>query len=164
MKNIYNLYKILKIKFRNNIIVLLAFVSISLSFSNTLAQQNTTQPQVNAKDLKIYFIKRFIEILPPGSIFNILVIKNNSTTEITLNTVFTFPDQWSLIGQNNVIYKVAANDSLIIPLRLSVSSNSRGGVANVIGVNILDEKKKTVGSAFCYANIIKKPNLLMKKR
>lgn len=109
--------------------------------------------------IQAYFVKRFIEVLPPNSIFNILIIKNNNGVPQNAAIKFSFPEQWSIIGLNNRQVTINPGDSVIIPIRLSVSSNTKGGIANVIGVNIANQKDEVIGSAFCYANIKKNQNL-----
>jgi hypothetical protein len=127
----------------------LAFINEIKNYSN-IEDVLKNIDEKNLKDTVIFkFLKYKTEVNKENMVFNIITIKNFYDREISGNFELFVPEKWQILGAQNIQIKIAANDSLIIPIRTTLPKELRGGVAYPISCKYsIDKKNSFLGSYY----------------
>ncbi|MCP4178456.1 MAG: hypothetical protein GY756_11885, partial [bacterium] len=109
--------------------------------------------------MESHFLKEEIEIVPGKTFFNLFIIQNKTSKNISFNLNFALPRNWVLIGDLNQKYTIGGNEKITIPVRVAVSKESMGGIGYVISAAISDESNSVFETKYCYLKIPAKPLL-----
>lgn len=110
------------------------FFLLFMSITGLLSQQ-----AVEDSLLTLRFIKAEVEMEKPGSLFNVLEIRNNRPEKLSGVLVFNFPDSWGFIGAEVDSVSLDAGEGRLIPVRISMPGNTFGGVSFVLGAELFAE-------------------------
>lgn len=123
----------------------------------TRAQFSFLSEPYNELDIK--FIREKIEASPEKSFFNLVAIKNNSSQPLSFQVNFSIPQGWNLFANQSQNLTLNSNDSLILPVRASISKDVKGEIGYVMVASIADKKGKVVKASYSYVNIPKNADL-----
>ena len=112
-----------------------------------------TQEALNKNDLEVRFFKDKVDIKPGKSFFNILSVKNRSEKLAEFNVKFNAPRDWEIIGEAYESYTLPANQSMNIPVRVSVANDAKGGVGYVIVASVTDPDCSLIAAECSFLNI-----------
>src|SRR3989339_1389339 len=71
--------------------------------------------------IEIEFLRSKLEIETNKTFYNLVKIKNPSNQLLTFTTNFSYPSNWTFIGEKNQQISLAPNDSIYIPFRAAAS-------------------------------------------
>jgi len=138
----------MKVKVRFILLILIYFTG----YSDLFSQITTFNGQQNGL-LELSFLKEQIEAKAQSTIFNIVKIKNNSARPFSGKINLSVPRDWSIIGDNTYDIHIQENDSLNLPVRISISRNALGDIGYSIVASVTDLGAKTVKSAYSFVTI-----------
>jgi len=104
----------------------------------------------NGNYLQASFLKRKIETDANASIFNLLTIKNLSSKNFSGSVKYSIPDKWSVLGEKRVSVNIQAKDSIVLPVRISVSNKAVGEVGYALIATIMDNHNRQVLSEYSF--------------
>ncbi len=104
----------------------------------------------NGNRLQAKFLKNKIETNANTSIFNLLTIRNKTNKNFSGTVRYTVPDKWSVLGPNNVPVNIPAKDSIILPVRVSVSNKAVGEVGYALIASVLDKQNRQIISEYSF--------------
>jgi hypothetical protein len=104
-------------------------------------------------EVLVYFTKKKIFLSEnEKTIFNALIIENNTSEPVSGNIAFYLPEDWSIVGQVNGVVNLGPKQKKIIPVRFVLPSHLIGGKANVITSSFFQDEKEVI-RAFSYLEI-----------
>jgi len=106
--------------------------------------------------VKMSFVRYKTSQSPDSLYFNILKIKNNTDERISGTVNINIPDGWKLISRAKNRVRVAPGKFAIIPVRIALSRDARGGVGYVISASMLYRQgtgEEQLLRSDCYASI-----------
>lgn len=116
---------------------------------------------IGENEIRVKFLKEKVDVEPGKTFFDVLIIENISSREISLTTNINVPKNWTIIGQSSEKYIIEANSKLSLPVRVIVSTNATGGVGYVVAATILDEKGSLFKTEYSYLAIPIKTGLII---
>ncbi len=137
--------------YRKNITLLLVCFLYPFAI---LAQFNN-----NSNELESYFSYDRIETFPGKSVFNIITIINKSSYQKNYVLSFNLPDEWNLMCDNNIAFEIEPQDTLLYPIRFSISKNVKGEIGYAVVGSIQDNKGNKLSTAYCFVNVPKVTNI-----
>jgi outer membrane protein OmpA-like peptidoglycan-associated protein len=108
--------------------------------------------------LELNFLIDRIESRAQSTIFNILVVKNNSDAQFTGKVNLSVPLSWSLIGDGTFEIQVGAKDSIALPVRISIAKSAIGDIGYSVVGTITDIDGKNLKSAYSFVTIPRNTN------
>jgi flagellar motor protein MotB len=108
--------------------------------------------------IELEFYRKKIETQVNKSFFNAVKIKNPSNQTVSFLTNFSYPNNWSFIGEKNQQLSLAPNDSIIIPFRVATSIDAKGEIGYAIVVTLSDLNGKPFKNEYSFVNIPKIKN------
>lgn len=82
--------------------------------------------------IEIKFIKQKVEHSADSIYFNVCKFRNTTNKPIKGQIIINIPSGWHLIADPSMEITISANDSISLPVRLSIPRNAVGGMAYVI--------------------------------
>jgi len=95
-----------------------------------------SQSQAPDSLLIFRFIKTEVELGKPGSLFNVLEIRNSGSDRLSGIIRFNYPDSWTFVGNELDSLSLDAGEARLIPVRISMPGNTVGGVSFVLGAEM----------------------------
>ena len=135
-----------KIFFCLNLFLLFLVFSYSISF----AQNSPAQ-------LLIFPKQKVIRIEEMAIVSNVVLIRNNSNTEVKFSIEATMPKGWKLLN-TKAVYTVNGNDSLFVPVRIIPAGPLKGNTEYIIDLIVYNTLKVRLNSASFSLLILKKTN------
>lgn len=126
---------------------ILLYISVLFVPLNLSAQISTYS---NAANLETHFLRNKIETHANSSIFNLLTIKNNTDRNFSGTVRYTAPNGWSILGEKDIKIEIPARDSIILPVRVSVSNKAVGEVGYSLIASIFDRQEKQITSEYSF--------------
>lgn len=114
------------------------------------------------EQLSLSFINKKIETLPNQSFFNAIKIVNPSNRKIEFIARFSYPAEWSFIGDKEQRLVINPNDSIIVPFRASASINTKGEIGYAIVASLDDLNGNTFKNEYSFVTIPKKKSYSFK--
>jgi flagellar motor protein MotB len=105
--------------------------------------------------IEVKFLKHKIETPSNTTFFNAIKIKNPSSQKLTFQTNFSYPADWSFIGEKQQQLTLGPNDSIIIPFRAAASKDAKGEIGYAIVASLSDLKGNTFKNEYSFVNIPK---------
>lgn len=139
--------------------ILFFYLFISLS-SNISAQFYFLEDVHDQIELK--FLKKKIETSTNETFFNALKIKNPTNKPVEFQTNFSFPANWSFMGDKKQRIKLEPYDSIFIPFRAAAAFNAKGDIGYAIVASLSDLKGITIKNEYSFVNIPKIQNIQFK--
>ncbi len=99
------------------------------------------------------FIKEQVEIEPGKTFFNILRLKNKTDKTQTFNIQFNTPRNWNFIGDKLEKITLKPFEEQSIPVRVTLSHNTNGGVGYAVVAMILHEDGSIYNSVNAFVKI-----------
>lgn len=112
--------------------ILVFAMGVILFFANP---DSTCIAQKNSKNIQLVFSKNTDSIKVSDLYFNVLKIRNLSHKSISGSLSFNCPENWKLISFPANLITLNPGDSLSMPVRLSPSANSVGGITYILSAN-----------------------------
>jgi len=109
------------------VIFLLLYMPLSQLFSQSQAPDSL---------LIFRFVKTETELEKPGSLFNVLEIRNGGSEQLTGIIRFNYPDSWAFVGRELDSLILDPGEARLIPVRISMPGNTVGGVSFVLGAEL----------------------------
>jgi len=109
--------------------------------------------------IKASFNREHIPIDPSSSFFNVLKVTNHSQQSYSFKVDYSIPHSWSVFKGYDQNITLNSGDSVLIPVRVSVSKNLLGGIAYVMSAKLISENDVILDEAFCYLKTPKKQDL-----
>ncbi|MCT4580952.1 MAG: hypothetical protein N4A35_06000 [Flavobacteriales bacterium] len=103
------------------------------------------------RDIEIEFIKQKVEQSADSIYFNVCKFTNTTNSPISGKIRINVPNGWHLIANPSMEITLEANDSISLPVRLSIPRNAVGGMAYVIDASF--EAKNGYYSGAAYVKI-----------
>ncbi len=107
------------------------------------------------EQIEVEFLKKKIEVDANSSFFNVLKIKNPSDRSLTFQTNFSYPADWTFMGEKKQRITLAPNDSVFLPFRAATSINAKGDIGYAIVASLSDMKGKTFKNEYSFVNVPK---------
>lgn len=114
-----------------------ACLSFSLFSIGSLAQNS--RAEFNATVVSSFKTEAFTIKAGERFVSNALSIKNNKKETIKFTVEIVFPSSWKKIGVANNTYELNAGDSIIIPIRIIPTNNTKDGSTVNIQALIVDQ-------------------------
>jgi outer membrane protein OmpA-like peptidoglycan-associated protein len=130
--------------YKNIIIILLLFNCNNILYSQDFESTNT---------IKTSFLIPKFEVQAKQNVFNILTVKNTTSSVFNGYVTFDVPEGWDLIGENNAQLNLEPGDSINFPVRVLVSAEVLGEVAYVIIANIIDNEGRQIKAEYCFVSV-----------
>ncbi len=105
--------------------------------------------------IEVHFLRKKIETEANSSFFNVLKIKNPSERAVTFQTNFSYPADWSFMGEKNQRINLGPNDSVFIPFRAATSVDAKGDIGYAIVASLSDLKGNTFKNEYSFVNVPK---------
>lgn len=115
-----------------------------------------SQQQAPDSLLTFRFVKQEVELEKPGSLFNVLEIRNNDDERLSGIIRFNFPDSWAFIGKEVDSLSLGAGEFRLIPVRISMPGNTLGGVSYVLGAELFGREMYNYTNAYISVKQISK--------
>ncbi len=109
--------------------------------------------------IEVEFLKKKVETEANETFFNVLKIKNPSERTLTFQANFSYPSDWSFMGDKNQRLTLAPNDSLLLPFRAATSLTAKGDIGYAIVASLTDLKGNTFKNEYSFVNVPKIQNL-----
>lgn len=117
----------------------------------------------NAQDkLEVDFLKKKIEAASKTSFFNALTVKNPTSQRITFYTNFSYPVDWSFMGDKHQQYTVEPHDSILIPFRAAAALTAQGEIGYSIVASLTDQKGTPFKTVYSFVNVPKVKSILFR--
>ncbi|MGD9995119.1 MAG: OmpA family protein [Salinivirgaceae bacterium] len=110
--------------------------------------------------LQLEFLRKKIETNKGETFFNVVSVKNPSNRPVEVIVKFSYPAQWSFFGESQQRLTLAANDSILLPFRASVSTNVKGDIGYAIVASITDLKGNAIKNEYSFITVPKIQNVL----
>ncbi len=114
---------------------------------------SVSQNIVKNEQLEVRFLKDHVEIIPGKSFFNILLIENKGSKEITLNVQYNTPKGWGIIGITHEQITLQSLESISLPVRVAVSKNAKGGIGYAIVAIVSNQKGVILNSEYSFIKV-----------
>ena len=131
----------LPIAIRQLLIFLIGGFFVLFSFSDYCLAQSP-------KDVELKFVKSNDSIKSSEMYFNVLKAWNNTTKPITGTLAFNGPDGWKIISFPEEKTTLLPGDTLSVPIRVSPTSNSLGGISYIINATFQSARIQTSASTY----------------
>ena len=105
--------------------------------------------------IEIEFLRSKLEIETNKTFYNLVKIKNPSNQLLTFTTNFSYPSNWTFIGEKNQQISLAPNDSIYIPFRAAASIDAKGEIGYAIVASLSDLKGNTFKNEYSFVNLPK---------
>ncbi|NOZ35069.1 MAG: OmpA family protein [Chlorobi bacterium] len=112
-----------------------------------------SQNTINKGDLEVRFLKDQVEIEEGKSFFDILYIKNKTDKPVSFNVQFNIPKDWKLIGNSFEPITLQAYGEASVPVRVSLSKHTNGGVGYAVVAVINDTKGSVYNTVYAFVKI-----------
>ncbi len=109
--------------------------------------------------IQINFLKKKIETEVNKTFFNVLQIKNPTNRSITFQTNFSYPAEWTFMGEKNQQITLDPNDSILIPFRAATAIDTKGEIGYSIVATLADMNGKSFKNEYSFVNIPKIKNI-----
>ncbi len=117
----------------------------------------------NAQDkLEVDFLKKKIEAASKTTFFNALTVKNPTSQRVTFYTNFSYPVDWSFMGDKHQQYTVEPHDSILIPFRAAAALTAQGEIGYSIVASLTDQKGTPFKTVYSFVNVPKVKNVLFR--
>lgn len=100
------------------------------------------------RDIEIQFIKHKVEQSADSIYFNVCKFINTTNSPISGKIRINVPNGWHLIANPSMEITLEANDSISLPVRLSIPRNAVGGMAYVIDASFEAKDGYYSGAAY----------------
>lgn len=107
---------------------------------------DTTKKEI--RPIEIHFIKKQIEQAADSIYFNVCKFKNTTGSPIEGKIRINIPKGWHLIADPSMEVTLSANDSISLPVRISIPKNAIGGMAYVIDASFETNKGYYSGASY----------------
>lgn len=118
----------------------------SLSIVESFIAEDTIEKII--RDIEIDFIKQKVEQSADSIYFNVCKFKNTTNSAISGKIRINVPNGWHLIANPSMEITLEANDSISLPVRLSIPRNAVGGMAYVIDASFEAKSGYYSGAAY----------------
>jgi len=129
------------------------YLLLILLFSFVIGQNILAQNTLKKGDLEVRFLKDQVEVDQGKSFFDILYIKNKTDKPVSFNVQFNTPKDWKLIGSSYEKITLQAYGETSIPVRVSLSKNTNGGIGYAIVAVINDDKGSVYHTIYAFVKI-----------
>jgi len=136
-------------------VILKIFLSIFLIITSFgISAQNNKLAQ-KAKDLKLYFGDPYVKLKDQNQFLTYLIVKNVSNQESEFKITLSVPKNWSVFGSSMLGGAQTLNgwDSIIIPVRIAIGYQNKGGIAYPVGASLFDSEDNLLINAQTYISI-----------
>jgi len=141
-----------KLKIALIVLKLVLFISVSAQVS-TYGNLQNGQIEMNFRFEKI-------DAEAHSTIFNILTISNKSIIKYSGDISISVPRDWKVIGESNYKITIPENDSITLPVRVSISKNALGEIGYSVMANLTSTNGSNPKSAYFYVTIPRKTELI----
>ncbi|MBN2757985.1 MAG: hypothetical protein JXR51_12480, partial [Bacteroidales bacterium] len=142
---------------------IIGLIMTMLLYRTVIHSQITSFNSSQTNQIYITFLKDKIEAEAQTSVFNILTIKNYSDFKYEGKLNISLPRGWSLFGESTTEINIEPNDSLNIPVRVSIPGNVVSEVGYSVVATIVDMSGRNVKSAYSYVTIKRYTNFKVKQ-
>lgn len=118
-----------------------------------IVKDTISQNSLNKGDIEVRFLKDQVEIKKNKTFFNILYIKNKTDKSVSFNVQFNAPRGWKIIGNNFEKITLQAYAESSMPVRVSLSKHTNGGVGYAVIAVISDEKGSVYNTVYSFIKI-----------
>ncbi|ALO14292.1 Inner membrane lipoprotein YiaD precursor [Salinivirga cyanobacteriivorans] len=106
-------------------------------------------------DIQLEFLRDKIETKKAESFFNVLKIKNPTDRRLQFNAHLTLPRGWGLMVDARQTITLNPKDSVLLPIRASISPNAKGEIGYAVVATLTDNKGKSFKNEYSFVNIPK---------
>jgi outer membrane protein OmpA-like peptidoglycan-associated protein len=139
---------------------LILFVIFNIASTAVLAQfyflENTTD------QLTLEFLNKKLEIQPKQTFFNGVVIKNPSSRKVEFMSKFSYPADWTFIGEKEQRIILNPGDSIIVPFRAAASVQTKGEIGYSIVASINDLNGNVIKNEYSFVTIPKQKSIIFR--
>ena len=107
-------------------------IPVNDTIPNSLVDSTLITEKKVIRAVEIEFIKKQVEQAADSIYFNVCKIKNTTNKAIKGQIRINIPKGWHLIANPSMELTLEANDSITLPVRVSIPRNAIGGMAYVI--------------------------------
>lgn len=111
------------------------------------------------EDIEMDFLIEKIEGQQDKSFFNVVKIINPTDKRMQFNAQFTLPRGWSLMGEERKLITLNPNDSILLPIRGSISPKAKGDIGYALVASLTNNKGQSFKNKYSFINIPKKSEL-----
>jgi hypothetical protein len=128
---------------RSALVFLLVVILISITTKCFCQSNDSTFVAISAK-----FTSPIIELKAKERfVTNSLIVKNYKDKAIQFNLEVVFPESWKHIGRKDSLYSLAPGDSIILPVRLIPSINTKNGTTVNVQALLVEEEQSLIADA-----------------
>ncbi len=118
----------------------------------------------NLEQVEVQFLRKKIEVKEGESFFNILKIKNPSNRKLSFETNFSYPADWSFIGDKTRNIILNPSDSILIPYRAAPAISAKGDIGYAFVASLSDMKGNTFKTEYSFVNVPKITDIKFKPK
>lgn len=113
-------------------------------------------------NVEIEFLRPNIEANSGQTVFNVIKIRNRNQSQQTYSLSITYPDGWSLIGEDKFDISIPPEDSLLVPVRIAIGPMARGDIGYSIIAAINDSKGQVIKNEYSFIKVQKRTDTRIK--
>ncbi|PLX16660.1 MAG: hypothetical protein C0599_14800 [Salinivirgaceae bacterium] len=111
------------------------------------------------EDIEMDFLLKKIEGKQDKSFFNVVKIVNPTDRRMQFNAQLTLPRGWNLMVEDRKLITLKPNDSILLPIRGSISPEAKGEIGYAVVASLTDSKGRSFKNKYSFINIPKKSEL-----
>jgi len=115
-------------------------------------------------EIEVEFLRKKIEVEEGKTFFNVLKIKNPTNQKLSFEANFSYPADWTFMGERSRNIILNPLDSILIAYRAAPSINAKGEIGYAIVAALVDDKGNTFKNEYTFVNIPKISGLRFKPK
>ncbi len=113
-------------------------------------------------NVEIEFLRPNVEASSGQTVFNVIKIRNINQSQQTYSLSITYPDGWSIIGEDKFDISIPPVDSLLIPIRIAIGPMARGDIGYSIIAALNDSKGQVIKNEYSFIKVQKSSDTRIK--